>query len=104
MRVIKKGYIVTHSLNRKKNIQKMLQIDDNVRHFIRRIMYEFYSENKVPTLELIREKLNDFPDYYYKCLEKLRRVLIDCGIKYKKLTRVCALWNLSGLSSYGRNI
>lgn len=34
---------------------------------------------------MIRDKLRDYPDYDYKCLETLRGILLDCGFKHKKI-------------------
>jgi transposase len=61
------------------------RIDTAAKDVIQRTVYNFYKENRVPTLELIREKLRDFPEYNYTSLETLREILISCGFKYKKL-------------------
>ena len=39
----------------------------------------------MPTLEVIRDKLRDYPDYSYQSLESLRSILLNCGFKHKKL-------------------
>ncbi|XP_072400319.1 uncharacterized protein [Diabrotica undecimpunctata] len=45
------------------------------------------TDNKVPTLEMLQDKLKIYPDYAYKSLDTLRRVLIECGFSYKKLDK-----------------
>lgn len=84
-RVIKMGDVVDHDVKRKKAQQKLKKIDNSDRDVIRRIVYNFYKENKVPTLEKIQEKLKDYDNYEYQCLATLRAVLMDCGFKYKKI-------------------
>lgn len=84
-RVISAGDVVDHSIKRKKDNQKFKQIDDTSKDVIRRIVYNIYRENKVPTLEIIRDKLRDYPEYQYRSLETLRNILIDCGFKHKKI-------------------
>lgn len=54
---------------------------------IRRIVYGFYKDNKVPTLEMVREKLKEYPYYDYKSLDTLRNVLLQAGFRYKKLDK-----------------
>lgn len=84
-RVIKEGTVIDHSVKRKRIGQKFREISDGDRDVIRRIVYNLYKESKVPTLEMIQEKLKDYPDYKYNCLATLRGVLIDCGFRYKKI-------------------
>ncbi|CAH1969158.1 unnamed protein product [Acanthoscelides obtectus] len=56
---------------------------------IRRIIYGFYNENLVPTLEMIRDKSKDYPEdfYNYKCLNSLHCIVKLCGFQYKKLDK-----------------
>lgn len=84
-RVITEKNVTNHGVKRKRKDQKLKKIDNGDKDVVRRIVHGFYKENKVPTLEMIREKLRDYPDYNYKCLETLRSILINCGFKYKKL-------------------
>lgn len=84
-RVIKLGDVVNHDMKRKQAHQKLKKIDNFDKEVIRRIVYNFYKENKVPTLEMIQEKLKDYDNYDYKCLATLRATLMDCGFKYKKI-------------------
>lgn len=83
--VIKTGVPVDHSLKRKRKNQKFTRIDKTSKDIIRRTVYNCYSENEVPTLEMISNKLRDYPDYNYKSLETLRGILLECGFKYKKI-------------------
>lgn len=86
-RVIRAGDVVDHCVKRKRVGQNLKKLDDASKEVIRRFVYEFYQENKVPTLEMIRDKLRDYPDYDYKSLDTLRNVLLDCGFRYKKLDK-----------------
>lgn len=83
--VIKKGVVVDHSVKRERKNQKFRKIDDASKDVIRRTVYNFYQENKVPTLEMISNKLREYPDYNYRSLETLRCILLECGFKYKKI-------------------
>lgn len=56
-RVINKGDVINHSLRRKKIGQKLKNVDVAFQEHIRRIIYGFYEENLVPTLQMIRDKL-----------------------------------------------
>ncbi|MGH9701391.1 MAG: transposase, partial [Candidatus Acidiferrales bacterium] len=84
-RVIRAGEVINHSVKRKRNDQSFPKIDDAAKDVICRSVYNIYKENKVPTLEMIRDKLRGYPDYQYKSLETLRNILIHCGFKYKKI-------------------
>ena len=84
-RVIKAGDITDHSVKRKKNNQKFQKVDDAAKDVIRQIVYNLYKENMVPTLEMIRDKLRDYPDYNYQSLETLRGIILNCGLKHKKI-------------------
>ena len=85
--VIRAGDIIDHSVKRKRANQKLKKVDEGDKEVIRRVVYQFYKENKVPTLEMIKDKLRDYPDYKYKSLDTLRNILLDCGFKYKKLNK-----------------
>lgn len=85
--VIKTGDTIDHSLKRKRANQKLNKLDNGDKEFIRRLVYQSYKENKVPTLEMIHDKLRDYPDYKYKSLDTLRNILLECGFKYKKLDK-----------------
>lgn len=87
MRVINNGDIIDHSSKRKEVKKKLRKIDMGTKEDIRRIVYDFYRNNTVPTLAMIREKLQEFPDFGYKSLDTLRNILLDCGFKYKKLDK-----------------
>ncbi|KAL1488714.1 hypothetical protein ABEB36_014513 [Hypothenemus hampei] len=79
-RITKDG-VIDHNIKRKEKNKKFHQIDDGDTEVIRRIVYNFYKENKVPTLEMLREKLlNHYPDYKYKSLETLRGILQNVGL------------------------
>jgi len=80
-RVIKEGDVLYHSANRKKRGE----IDDGDKDVIRRIAYSFYKDNSVPTLNMIQDKLKDYPGSNYKSLETLRSVLLSCGFKHKNI-------------------
>lgn len=84
-RIIKTGDVVDHAAKRKHLNQKFKKVDEASKDVIRRTVYSFYKENKVPTLEMIQYKLRDYPDYEYKSLETLRNILIECGFKHKKV-------------------
>ncbi|CAH2006191.1 unnamed protein product [Acanthoscelides obtectus] len=88
-RVIKRGDVVNHSFHRKRIGQKLKRIDVGFQEDIRRIIYGFYKENLVPTLEMIRDKLKDYPEdfYNYKCLDSLHCIVKLCGFQYKKLDK-----------------
>lgn len=86
-KVIKVGDIIDHSLKRKRSDQKLKKIDNTSKEVIRRVVYQFYKDSKVPTLEMIRDKLSDYQDYEYKSLDTLRNILLNCGFKYKKLDK-----------------
>lgn len=84
-RVIKQGDVIDHTIKRKKAQQNLATIDNFSKDFIRRTIYNFYKENKVPTLEMIFHKLQEYDEYKYKSLETLRNILLKCGFKHKKL-------------------
>lgn len=84
-RVIKVGTVIDHSIKRKRTNQKFRNIDDAAKEVIRRTVYDLYKKNIVPNLEMIRDKLRDYPDYNYQCLETLRSILLNCGFKHKKI-------------------
>ncbi|CAH1982636.1 unnamed protein product [Acanthoscelides obtectus] len=88
-RVIKRGDVVNHSFHRKRIGQKLKRIDVGFQEDIRRIIYGFYKENLVPTLEMIRDKLKDYPEdfYNYECLDSLHCIVKLCGFQYKKLDK-----------------
>lgn len=86
-RVVKAGDVIDHSVKRKRTGEKLKKIDMGTKEDIRRVVYDFYKSNKVPTLQMIREKLQEYPDYDYKSLNTLRDILIDCGFTYKKLDK-----------------
>ena len=86
-RIISVGDVVDHSIKRKRVGQKLKKLDTADKDFIRRVVYGFYHQNKVPTLEMIRDKLREYPDYNYKSLDTLRNGLLDCGFSYKKLDK-----------------
>lgn len=86
-RVIKSGEMVDHTIKRKRIGQKLKNVDLGTKENIRRIVYEFYKENRVPTLEMIRTKLTEFPTYNYKSLDSLRNILMKIGFSYKKLDK-----------------
>ena len=84
-RVLKAGAVRDHSVKRKKNKQKFRKVDDAAKDVIRRIVYNLYKENTVPTLEIIRDKLRDYPGYNYQSMETHRDILLNCGFKHKKI-------------------
>lgn len=86
-RVIKIGDVVDHSIKRKRVGEKFKKIDIGTKEDIRRIVYDFYKNNKVPTLAMIQDKLQEFPDFGYHSLDTLRNILLDCGFTYKKLDK-----------------
>ncbi|CAH2010623.1 unnamed protein product [Acanthoscelides obtectus] len=88
-RVIKRGDVVNHFFHRKRIGQKLKRIDVGFQEDIRRIIYGFYKENLVPTLEMIRDKLKDYPEdfYNYKCIDSLHCIVKLCGFQYKKLDK-----------------
>ncbi|CAH1954533.1 unnamed protein product [Acanthoscelides obtectus] len=92
-RVIKRGDVVNHSFHRKRIGQKLKRIDVGFQEDIRRIIYGFYKENLVPTLEMIRDKLKDYPEdfYNYKCLDSLHCIVKLCGFQYKKLDKIMVI-------------
>lgn len=88
-RVIKEGDVINHSLRRKRIGQKLKNVDVAFQEDIRRIIYGFYKENLVPTLEMIREKLREFPNdvYNYQSLDTLHYLVKLCGFRYRKLDK-----------------
>ena len=92
-RVIKEGAVINHSLKRKRVGQKLKKIDMALQEDIRRIIYRFYSDKLVPTLEMIRDKLREFPnyDYSYKSLDTLRYLVRQCGFRYGKIDKRMAI-------------
>lgn len=84
-RVIKAGNVTDRYVKRKRQGQRLKPVDEACKDVIRRIIYNFYGSNQVPTLQLIREKLMDYPDYNYKSLGSLRNILLHCGFKYKRI-------------------
>ena len=50
-RVVKEGNVIDHGVKRKRTGQKFRQIDNGDKEVIRGVIYNFYKENKVPTLE-----------------------------------------------------
>ncbi|XP_050516493.1 uncharacterized protein LOC126891360 [Diabrotica virgifera virgifera] len=87
LRVIAAGDVIDHSVKRQRVGQNLKKIDKATRDVICRFVYEFYQDNKVPTLEMLQAKLKICPDYPYKSLDTLRRALIECGFNYKKLDK-----------------
>lgn len=83
-RIVKRD-VIEPSAKRKRNAETSKNLDDFTKDVIRRVVYNFYGENKVPTLEAIQIKLQEYEDYRYSSLETLRSILIQCGFKYKKL-------------------
>lgn len=88
-RVINKGDVINHSIQRKKIGQKFKNIDVAFQESIRRIIYGFYENNLVPTLEMIRDKLREFPNdvYNYKSVDTLHYLVKLCGFRYKKIDK-----------------
>lgn len=86
-RVIKSGEVDYDTIKRKRIGQKLKNVDLGTKEDIRRIVYEFYKENMVPTLEMIRNQLTEFPTYNYKSLDSLRNILMEIGFSYKKLDK-----------------
>src|ERR1700729_2108660 len=85
-RIVKNGTAIDHSVKRRRTDLKFRKIDDADRDVLRRIVYNLYKENKVPTLTMIKEKLDsEYSAYKYQSLETLRCILISCGFKHKKL-------------------
>ena len=80
--VIKAGDVIDHCIKRKRKEQKFRKIDNTAKDVIRRTVYNLYKENIVPTLEVIRDKLRDYPDCSYQSLESLRSILLICGFKH----------------------
>ncbi|XP_072389494.1 uncharacterized protein [Diabrotica undecimpunctata] len=87
LRVIAAGDVSDHSFKRQRVGQNLKKIDKATKDVICRYVYEFYQDNKVLTLEMLQDKLKIYPDYAYKSLDTLRRVLIECGFSYKKLDK-----------------
>ena len=84
------GLVDTPSKKRKKTTERKFgKIDDFTKDLVRRILYDFYDKNVIPSLnEIHREVVNrtsgtdyEFP---YK-LSTLRDILIGLGFKYKLL-------------------
>jgi len=101
-RVIKSGEVVYHTIKRKRIGQKFKNVDLGTKEDIRHIVYEFYKENKVPTLEMIRNKLTEFPTYNYKSLDSLRNILMEIGFSYKKLDKRMIIMESSLLFNYDK--
>lgn len=94
-RVIEKNDVVDHTLKRQGNNEQNQKIDEATKDLIRRVVYELYEQNKVPTLECIYQKLQDYGNYPYKSLTTLRDILRKCGFRYKKLDTRMAIMESS---------